>query len=697
VIRIIVAALAITVLLSTPAMADPITLVAAAVNAVVGAIGLGTTIATIGTFTLTIGQVVGAALVAGASYLLESGSMNGSSSSSSIDPSSARSTFSTEESTELRVIGRARIGGLKAFGNTTGANRYRLVLHCSGVIDGTEQYYLGGREVVVYPDGRVASPPWAYSGGSYCIIKEDLGDPDKLSWPDLQSAFPDLWTADHRARGISQSLIKYVSPGLSTQKYLALYSGGAPDLEKIVRGEPVYDPRTDSVYWTDNGILCALHIALSYPEFEISDFDLDRISIEADKADELVQTATAYEPRSRCWGIWPSEGRRGDILQQVLDSIGAEFIAVGEKLAIALIDDVRTSELYIPADFIVEASVQSGPEAVDRPNICIVKYYSSERNFAMSEIDMTGVSWARVQNEIDSHGPRQMTVELPFCPSAAQAQRVARRKFALTRTDRWSIKTNMAGMAAWNTRVITIGMPDLGVDINLAISPPKIDDSSSTVQLTALTWPTLTPWDVNSDEALPPTTIPDVAMDSTMSTPSAPLSCLVVQLPDGTVEGRIAYSLSSGTAEAVIRSKRDRAVSKWVPMTLQSSGSYKWARVKGSFDGVSQVEAKIRAYVGDNNSNWSLSSQAARNVKPTPLSTANIAIGQGYFTITLPSDIAVTGVRAWIYRSGVSTVVDYPGIPGDVILIPRSGTGSLNIATLGSKNGPTSDWLYQPF
>ncbi|MCG7503397.1 hypothetical protein [Mesorhizobium retamae] len=76
-----------------------------------------------------------------------------------IDPGEMKNTFQEAESSEFDAVGRVKLGGLKAFGNTKGNVISRLVWHVKGPMVATEQYFLGGREVTIEADGSVSSPP----------------------------------------------------------------------------------------------------------------------------------------------------------------------------------------------------------------------------------------------------------------------------------------------------------------------------------------------------------------------------------------------------------------------------------------------------------------------------------------------------------------------------------------------------------
>jgi len=511
-----------------------------------------------------IGQaVVGAALVAAniaASFMQRRPSIN---------PGEMKSTFEdTGNQSEIRAIGRVRVGGLKVFGNTKGLNRYRLIAHTKGLWSGTEEHYLGGREITFEDDGQVSSPPWAYPNGSWVYLRSKVGDGNETAWPQLMSEFPDLWTPAHRVRGIAQTLAHYVSPGLrdegAIRKFQLLYQNGEPPYERVGRAEPVFDPRAsgqsanDSAtwQWRDNGILCATHILRSFPNIKASDLDYSSIGSAATKADQLVASLVGPKPRSRASGFWTSESARGDIMEQVLRSIGAEIVQTDDnRYTMRLIDDQRSPDVVFTSRHIVGIEWRSGPESVERPNVCRVRFYSPERNYEMADIDMTGIAWARVESEIDRVGEQYYDVELPFCSDASQAQRIARRLFALARADAGNVILNMAGLAAWGLSMASFEFPDIEKTELCAIGTPRVDDEAGTVSMPFIVWPDLPPWDPATDEAPAPEPIPDMQYPSELPTPDAPSEAAVVRYPDNSYETRVKFAAVAGgtIAEAVYR------------------------------------------------------------------------------------------------------------------------------------------------
>lgn len=482
-----------------------------------------------------------------------------------VDPGQYRNTFETApENSQVNAIGRVRVSGLKIFGNTIATRRYRLIGHAASLLDGIERFDLGGREVTIEPNGDVSSPPYAYVGGSYVNIQTKVGDGTETAWSALTTDFAALWTSAHRVRGIAQSLVKYVSPGVYTARFGQMYQGGEPELTILARFNTAYDPReggqdpndASTWAWTDNGVLCAARVMLDYPDLGVDDFDWDFIADEADRADVLVATLTGTERRSRCSGIWLSESRRGDTMKEVLDSTGTEVILSDAGLIrIRLIDDAPEGEIAIVEKHMTDFSWRSGPEAVERPNICRVSYYSPERNYEMADINLAGIGWARVDDEVTRYGEKILDVVLPFCPSASQGQRIGRRMFLLARAEVGNCRTNMSGLAAWGLVYADIALPDLAESPVCQIAPPRCDDEAGEVEIPFTVWPAElidSPWNPATMEAAAPEALPDLAYPADLPTPDAPVSAMMVTLPSAAKQLRVAYSLPAASGATIV-------------------------------------------------------------------------------------------------------------------------------------------------
>lgn len=629
------------------AHADPISLTAAVVTALLPEIGGMVIVGTI-----TVADAIATAVVVGGAIALNTIMGSSGQSAPAVDPTQAKSTFESNEAPELRVLGlEVRIGGLKIFGAANGTDRCRLIAHCRGPINGDITHYLAGREVLVDPDGSVQSPPYVIGGLPFIYIWNKAGDGTETAWPLLMSLFPGVWTADHQARGIAQTLIRYISPGFDSPHFLKLYQQGPPEYERKQPGEAVYDPRTGLTAPSDNGIVNCLHVALMFDELSLADFDLDYISDEADKADVLVATLTGTEPRSRLRGVLSSETGRATMLAEALTSAGAEIVPrPGDKLGIRLLDDDPAAEFTLPLRHILDLKLRSGPEAVERPNVCAIKYYSPERNYSVTEIDMSGIGWARIGDEVDRFGSKIKTIELKMCPSASQAQRIARRIFALLRADQAVVRSNMYGLAVWGCRTIATEFPDLDLTATCAIAPPRVDDAAGAVEIPFAVFPGLAEWNPASDEAAAPTPTPDIELFGGLTQPAMPSEAAMVP-----AQVRVACVMPDDATimEANFRVYTGATPGPWTSMveTYGVGGSSTVVHAVATASVASKrVEFRVRGFDDDGNASrfspyLDVTFPATDAVAPAePLISKFVIEGGFHITVTPPTSLNVYSV-----------------------------------------------------
>jgi hypothetical protein len=361
-------------------------------------------------------------------------------------------------------------------------------------------------------------------------------------------------------------------------------------------------------------------------------------------------------------------------MEDVLRSIGAEIVPTSDnQYSIRLVDDVRVPQLTFTARDIIDLQLRSGPESVERPNVCRVKYYSPERNYEMAEIDLTGIPWARVQTEIDRVGEQYFDIDLQFCPSASQAQRIARRLFALARADTGIVTLNFAGLAAWGVPVVAIEFPDLDITETCAIGTPRVNDEDGTVEIPFVVWPELEPWNPATMEAAAPDVIPDLQFESNLPTPAAPAEYALVVYPSGARETRIRYTGVAGgsTSEANYRAYTAEGPNPWGSMTEYTAGGINYAYGPQVAEGM-RADFRVRWFNSDEEASYfsdllSANPVAIDNTTPAaPSLTVSMTVDESTATLSVFVSSSQMRVRSVSYQQGAGspTVGDVrPGQP----------------------------------
>lgn len=491
------------------------------------------------------------------------------------NPQEIKNTTKGTEGPGRFAFGRTEAGAKIGFGNTRGYSIYRLLFHYFGKLDGIEEYIYEGREIVVASNGDVESPPWVKSDGSYLNIKTAIGDGDEQAWPDLLTDFPSIWTPEHRARGIAQTLMKITNPGIGSKKFSQLLNSGVRELKILARNGSFYDPRDDSTKWSINGVLHCLHFFRELPGIDDAEIDFDSTKAVVTQGAALVPTLTGTAPRCQMSGGW--EGPlTTDIVEDMLESAGLEIIPTSDGVyTLSFLEDNPAPQITFALRHIVSIDFKSGPDSGRRPNTCKLEYFSPERRYEVAEVDLSNAAWAKVPDEIAKYGDQEFRVQLPFCCDASQAQRIARRLFHMARADFGTVITNFSGVAAWGLRTAMIEFPDVGVNgasvfKECVIDSVRVDDAAGTCEIPFAIIPDIlkTPWNPATDEQPAPPVLKVGQYESELDIPIAPIKAVTVQYPDNSYEVRVVLTPvdDADVVEANYRAYTNGQPDSWISM-----------------------------------------------------------------------------------------------------------------------------------
>lgn len=568
-------------------------------------------------------------------------------------PQDIKNTTKGKEGPGRYSFGRVEIAAQIGFGNTKDYSIYRLLFHSFGPLDGVEEYIYSGKEVVVGSNGDVESPPWAKPGGSYMNLKTAVGDGTEQAWPDLIADFPDLWTTEHRAQGIAQTLLRVTNPGVGSDKFAKILNAGLQELKIRARMGAFYDPRDGSEKWSINGVLHCLYYWREMPGLTDDDIDLEGIAAVASQGEVLVPTLTGAAARCLLSGGWQGPLTM-DIIDEMLESAGLEIImGDSSKYTLSFVEDNPVPEITYLARHLISIDLKSGPDSGQRYNICKLEYFSPERRYEVSEIDLSNAAWASVPDEIASYGEQELRLVLKFCCDASQAQRIARRIFHMSRADFGTIITNFSGIAAWGMRTAMIEFPDVGEDgtsvfKECVIDSVRVDDGAGTCEIPYQIIPDIlkTPWNPATDEQPAPPVLLLGQYETELDTPVAPSQAITVQYPDGSFEVRVAITPvdNAALAEATYRTYAGGQPGGWVSMT---EDGLNLATLPISLVGL-PADFRVRFFDGNEEGSHLSELLAVPNVAidNTPVSAPGIGVAVGATaTITIAADIQVVAAK----------------------------------------------------
>ncbi len=219
------------------------------------------------------------------------------------------------------IYGRTRLSGTIVFAQTAGAANVtlHLVVALAGhACDAFEHVFFNDEEVVLDGNNNATGN---YAGLARVI--GHLGADNQAADANLVAECAGYWTANHRLRGIT-----YLYPRLQFDR--DKFPGGIPNISAVVRGRPVYDPRSGLTAWSDNPALC-IRDYLIHPTFglAVDAAELDDASFIA--AANICDEAVGAEKRYTLNGCFDLTAQPATVIEKMCGSMAGMLVYVGGK------------------------------------------------------------------------------------------------------------------------------------------------------------------------------------------------------------------------------------------------------------------------------------------------------------------------------------------------------------------------------
>ena len=185
------------------------------------------------------------------------------------------------------IYGEAAVSGPLAYAESTGSNKeyLHLVIPLAGhEVEAIGDVYLNDERIGAL-DGSGNVTTGRFSGS--VRVKKHLGTAAQTADADLVAESAGLWTTDHRLQGVAYLYIRL--------KYSAeTFPNGIPNIQAVVRGKKLYDPRDAGTRWSDNWALIVRDYLTSDHGLgcDASEVDDTLVAAAANAADEWVTMAS---------------------------------------------------------------------------------------------------------------------------------------------------------------------------------------------------------------------------------------------------------------------------------------------------------------------------------------------------------------------------------------------------------------------
>lgn len=344
------------------------------------------------------------------------------------------------------IYGETRVGGAIVFEDNSrdiwNAVLYRVYAHAGHEIEGYREIYIGDNKVTkwrrVDNDELINRPDQAPNGTTLTPCRMERGPNDRYEWitGETKGAIR-LRFYNGTQTSADGPLVRKVNKWkdrcvLNNISYMVgeffhgageTWPNGVPEITCVIRGKPVYDPRSDSTSWSDNPALCLR-------DYITSDYGLGEANDSID--DTLVSTAANVcdqtntldgSARYTCNGAFTTAVTPIDLLNEMLTSMGGLlWYAQGKWRMKPAYYTAPTLELT-EDDLRSSVAVKTRHSRRDNFNIVRGTFKGPE-----SKYEFTDYPEVRQQAFISADNGQESVVDLDlrFTDTSKEARRIAR-------------------------------------------------------------------------------------------------------------------------------------------------------------------------------------------------------------------------------------------------------------------------------
>ena len=220
------------------------------------------------------------------------------------------------------IYGTAKVGGaIVAVLKSGSKDEYRhiVMVHAAHEVEEIGDVFINGTNIgALDANGDVQTGSKYYKNGtSFVRVKKHLGTASDPADASLISECPSFWTSSHLLRGFAYTVIR-------VKLTFTEFQSGLPQINVVVKGKKLYDPRTSTTAWSDNPALCIYdYLTSEYGANQpTSSLVLSTFNTAADACDQTIIVGKRYT----CNGSFKTDQDPKQILDTLADSM-AGFIS----------------------------------------------------------------------------------------------------------------------------------------------------------------------------------------------------------------------------------------------------------------------------------------------------------------------------------------------------------------------------------
>lgn len=571
-------------------------------------------------------------------------------------------TTTTREPASSRKIiyGRMRVGGQVVFISHSGEDNKYLHLAIAFASHEIQAY-----DEIWFNDNRIWTASGGFQGdwGTYVTIDRKFGTAGQSASTQLVNA-NSRWTTDHKLSGIA-----YIAFRLEWDQ--DKFPQGVPNITATIRGKKVYDPRTQTIAYSQNPALCVR-------DYMISEYGLDEVAANindtsvsdaADLCDESVSLdGGGTQDRYQCNGVIDTANQIKANIEQLLSSMGGRLTYSGGEYFIDGAEYKTPSHTFTEADVISDIQTQTKQSRRGIYNGVKGIFVSEEKNYKVLDYP------AQISStyEAEDGDPIYLDMPLPCVTNNTQAQRLA--KIALLKSRQQVVMTLTVNLKGLNVKVgdtIQVTNDRLNysskvfevIDYSLAITDGALAVNLSCIETASAIYDWTT-----SDEAdfLSGGELPLYDGRTVENVTSLTMTEIGLRGPDGGVKSAVELSWTAPTDAFVefytVRYNKTGTTDYFEVQTRETNALLEGLDISSNYD----FRVKAQNLIGVRSSGTSLTNQALNGDQTAPSAPTNGAATGGIQTITAewsnPTDIDFKHVEVF-----VNTTNSIPATPTAVV------------------------------
>lgn len=638
-----------------------------------GATAVSSTTATV------VGSIVITAAVTGASYAMQTLSQQ------KPRREAQQATLNEAMGPRRFIYGKAMVGGTRAFWDARNGEMYQCLLLCSHEIDGIAEYWVGDQRVDT-AGGEAGGNVTTFPMIGKIFYQRYLGTADQPAPEILRTRFPEVWSENHRLRGIAHVCV--VFGGVRKEDQQKVFPQGAYTvLRFVVRGKKLYDPSVGGMdpenpatwLWGDNSADVILDYLRSPDGYRrrLSQIDMPAFAdFHAHCAENVPRKDGSPVGRYRTWGTIGFDEEPQAALARLCASCDAT-LCQGPSGRIGIRNSHWTGPLInISSAHITGAALTQGNDKLDAYNRLKVSYSDPENYYEATELT--------ARDDLASQaaiGVIEETRDLVMVPEFTQAARL--QKIIMAKENpvwKGTIATDLMALDALGEKAVDITYEPVPDSEPLMNAPCEFtafalrgdasgcDIGFRSVPLSAFAWNAAT------EEPPRPATPSSIARIDHLDPPSGLVAAVERSDLAGGISGvalRLSWAVSA-RLDAVAEAQYAAAgTGNWIAMALAGDGLSALTPLLA--DG-GAYDLRARFTVGGTASDWASAGPITAIADPVITGpptgfTATGAAGQANLGWTAPGDANLGAVR--IYRAAAGAGFDAASVVVTVNLAPN--------------------------